>query len=649
MGGEALIPLMGSFVKVVCSDIIYSGQVANTKFIQDVYLKNPGQEEFLPFEFETGCAGVMDVENVVLDQTPNWLGLRNDDELGLNTIGISEPFGTHYINVLEFSTRPYETQWNVSISGKYQLDTKTESKIFKINGTHVETWRNGTIDLDMTIPITIYSGWDLEGVNYTLESTFLAAFMQFLNAVWDKICTMTNWIVDSIFKVVELLSDLKTKLMEMGASLVEVISEALEAIYYLLEHVAQTIAGVAVGAVINFLGLIGVNELTLSAFGFTFTLIRTGSSVNIEFTHEGGAFSKVQLTKIGNLGNIQMQSHLNIWSMNLDQYVDIVSPYNELGTQNPMDSPYRLRANWANEYEMVLDILEPELATSAEVSVKGTIPIVPPITFEVGASLEIETTQLLTGSDDLIRVTAQLNELISETIYPAFHDSLDNMVANPSIYDFSESMRLTYQELWESELWAKFGEILGDFSESTTIEIFIKLGVGVALGSSGIGEAEVSGGIKFALVIQDPIVALRGLLFWLINDIEGIIETLVNQLPNLAVGAAVSIVFPPAMIMTASGFVLTIINRMPNEVLDNVFIKFSLVGTAEVGAGVGAGYEKGGTISFNCHALLLLLPGSYDKGDWRIEFGLYDQGQVKALIFSQSLTVWKIKGEVYEL
>ena len=157
--GFGFIPLGCDMVRLVAGDIIYGGEVVNTKFLQ--YTKVG-----VPFEFwEDEYNGILNEKNIVsetfsVDQNPKYL--NSGDEL---KITISKPKGTHYTvvggvdlvtasafgNAKEdipdavdniqnsYKTRPFVTNWELKIEGEVEVTTSSESRMFLLDGGHKTT------------------------------------------------------------------------------------------------------------------------------------------------------------------------------------------------------------------------------------------------------------------------------------------------------------------------------------------------------------------------------------------------------------------------------------------------------------------------------------------------------------------------------
>ena len=67
---------------------------------------------------------------------------------------------------ISLSGTNFTTSWEINISGKFELRTHIDESMHAQDGAHRTAWFNDTIDLDMNIPIVIYTTTKLNGVHY---------------------------------------------------------------------------------------------------------------------------------------------------------------------------------------------------------------------------------------------------------------------------------------------------------------------------------------------------------------------------------------------------------------------------------------------------------------------------------------------------
>ncbi|UCE38801.1 MAG: hypothetical protein JSW00_06140, partial [Thermoplasmata archaeon] len=204
--GFGFIPMGCDMVRIVAWEIIYGGEMVNTKFLQ--YTKVGVPFELWEDEYEIAKGqGTIGHETLRVDQEPDYLSNGEDIQ-----ISISGAKGIHYTAINSFSTRPFETSWKVSIKGQVEQTTRTESRIFLKEGSHDYTRENRSIEIDLSITVTVYSGWNLEGIDYELSNTLLSDIIDFLTKIWEYIESVVGSVFDALTKLIESFLNLLFKL-----------------------------------------------------------------------------------------------------------------------------------------------------------------------------------------------------------------------------------------------------------------------------------------------------------------------------------------------------------------------------------------------------------------------------------------------------
>ena len=280
-----LIPMACEMVKLVSNDIIFDQEMANTKYLQYTKLN-------VPFEFwkdEQEIArnmGKIDQELLWVDQEPNYLFAGEN----LN-IDISNPKGIHYTtvsggNILlgpvvgaltsdpkeTFRTRPFATNWDISITGKVNIKTRTESRLFLMDGTHDFTKANKTQDIDLSITVTVYSGWNLDGVNYELSNTLLGDIWEFLNQIWDYIVSIVGSVFDALTKLMESFINLLTKLISYVAEIIKLIMDTIQFFIDLIRDFIEFIMDTIIKDIIEIVANVIGEGFSIKVFGITFEI-----------------------------------------------------------------------------------------------------------------------------------------------------------------------------------------------------------------------------------------------------------------------------------------------------------------------------------------------------------------------------------------
>ncbi|UCG69339.1 MAG: hypothetical protein JSV09_16435 [Thermoplasmata archaeon] len=280
--GFGLIPMACALVRFFSDEIIFGGEVVNTKYLQ--YTKLGVPFGFWEDDYELASTeGRIGYETLRVNQEPNYLSEEHLE------IEISKPKGTHYTAINSLSTRPFETNWGVSVSGDVELKTRTNSRIFLKDGTHEHTKDNRTIKIDISLTITVYSGWGLGGVDYELSNTLLGDVLAFLTQVWDHIVSVVGAIFDILSKLIESFMNLLTKLISYVAEIIKVIVDTIQAFVQLIRDFIQFILDSIIKSIIEVVADVIGDGFSITIFGFTFT-IRGNKEIADDSSADGNLF-----------------------------------------------------------------------------------------------------------------------------------------------------------------------------------------------------------------------------------------------------------------------------------------------------------------------------------------------------------------------
>jgi hypothetical protein len=264
--GFGFIPMGCELVKFMADEIITGGEVVNTMFLQ--YTKMGVPFEFWDDEYDVASQqGDLTQEIFKVDQEPDYLA--NGDEID---ISISNPSGTHYTSVTSFATRPFVTNWKITIKGSLGLSTRTESRLFLGDGTHDFTYENRTIELDLSIIVTAYSGWNLVGVDYEVSNTLLGDIIDFLAKVWDYLESVVGSVFDMLTKLVESFMDLLFRMISYVAELIKLIVDTISFFVSLIMDFIQFIMDSIISAILEVVADIIGDGITITVFGFKFEI-----------------------------------------------------------------------------------------------------------------------------------------------------------------------------------------------------------------------------------------------------------------------------------------------------------------------------------------------------------------------------------------
>ncbi len=316
------------FIDMFLEDIIEGSKVANTEF-------QLGSNYLQLFEFWDGNLigpndpKSIDYESVIIFQKPHYLNaekkdMRSDvnlDNIDINDgdpnndllVYIGEPKGIHYTKSLKTTDRPFETQWNLSIVGRIELSTRTDEKIFLGHGTHYYTWYNGTLDIDLPITITVYSGWELKGIDYDPKNIFTEDFektIDFLDSIWKAGIPMAKWGVDYHQKFIEIS-------LEEGPLMDKKLQWSFDIVRSALRSAQNPYDLNFVNTIINAGNKLGIRDVGLfPAYGFTFLISVKSDDISISLSQENGSFSfSIIIDK--RTKDIEIHGDISFWSLNV--------------------------------------------------------------------------------------------------------------------------------------------------------------------------------------------------------------------------------------------------------------------------------------------------------------------------------------------
>lgn len=267
-----------------------NGEINNLKFLQTMYVGTP--VEFWDGNYTDAKENEsIEYERFVVYQNPGYLSIENG---GLN-ITLSEPQGTHHVYWDKVVEDPFVTQWNVSITGSVNISTRTERKLL-FSDDYV--WYNDTLNIDISFPIVVSSGWNLTGVHYadttSLISSIINVAKEWVNAAVkaindfiDNVLTtiagpikgfleVVNQVIDGFQKIIDAASNFIATLIEKGMELIKIISIVFQKLVHLLQLFIKSFLSFVVDIIVSIADillkpLLG-GEFKLSLFGLTFTL-----------------------------------------------------------------------------------------------------------------------------------------------------------------------------------------------------------------------------------------------------------------------------------------------------------------------------------------------------------------------------------------
>ncbi len=206
----SLFDLAEDILKQTTSNLILSGQMSNLEVrLPMAYSK--------PFEYGSHPGEGTKELDMIIRYDPGYIPLDDEDI-------ISEPTGVHYTNLLSLSSTPYETSWDISIpETDLRLNISSESHSVMTGGEHKNLWINQSLALDFDIRITVFSGWGLAGVDYSITDDVFSAIKSFLDNVWDRLVDAFSYMIDGIRKLIDTMKNIVDTIKDYAADIVEFI------------------------------------------------------------------------------------------------------------------------------------------------------------------------------------------------------------------------------------------------------------------------------------------------------------------------------------------------------------------------------------------------------------------------------------------
>jgi hypothetical protein len=136
--------------------------------------------------------------------------------------------GKHYTDLMTFSERPFETKWTINLLGRVPMSVRTDEPTLLGLGGHRPIWLNQSMEINFTTTVVVYTGWELDGVDYDKTNELLPDIIDFLDVVWETIKEPLMDTVDYLQKVSGLLREALSLLLEYGSEAVKVMADVTD-------------------------------------------------------------------------------------------------------------------------------------------------------------------------------------------------------------------------------------------------------------------------------------------------------------------------------------------------------------------------------------------------------------------------------------
>ncbi len=241
------------------------GLASETGTISEVSLRVDQLVDYLPAQWSNMDPATEAPEGLLyVDFNPS---SRNEGDVGY---GYEDIKGKHYTDILSSSERPFETTWTLRVLGRVPIQVITEERTLLGSGTHLPVWLNTSLAINFSTTIVVYSGWELEGVDYDLSSTILTDLIDFLSTVWDVLAGPLMDVYDLFQKLSDFLRDALRMLMGYSTQVVSLVADALDYAIILLQIFLSNVLSGAAGLLKGFLEFFGLEHFSFEFAGLAF-------------------------------------------------------------------------------------------------------------------------------------------------------------------------------------------------------------------------------------------------------------------------------------------------------------------------------------------------------------------------------------------
>jgi hypothetical protein len=548
--------------------------------------------------------------------------------------------GKHYTDILIFSDRPFETKWNLSVLGRVPIHVRTNERTLLGPGGHRPIWLNRFIEINFSTTIVVYTGWELEGVEYDLTSDLLTDIVDFLDVVWETIKEPLMDIVDYFQKLSDFFRNVLRTLLEYGSQAVNAIADATDLAITLLQTFLSNVLTVASDFMISFLKDFSLEHFLIEFAGFTFE-VKLAKGKEKEKC-QCGLWVRARGDLIG--FDLDFTTYLVEFDEpveGVEQYITVEGGvgFGQGGLANVTIDPFMLIHPYMVEIHATdlntrgdgwaLDLLTPELdiyknsgtSLSEIIGFVPTIPI-PMLAVEVGVDFGVNVKHT---APDPGSPTFDFRLVMSRMMRESFSEAWQ---------EIDMSFTLDFLETFIRRAIQKFIDKLTSKLEETILEVMLFLDLGVsAMGSGG----SVGGGFRLGFVVDRAV--LSGLLHWLVDAVETFVDNLHNPFDQSPFAS------------------------LPNGLSEHLGVRFEVyfgIGYPRMLSKLSSSDQSPKrmdlAISVQPNVPAIMMLAGVDWGEWKVDFGAYLEnfplnslGNIYTLSKGSTVDLYLLKGQIYEV
>ncbi|MEE9116662.1 MAG: hypothetical protein V3U09_07180, partial [Thermoplasmata archaeon] len=547
--------------------------------------------------------------------------------------------GKHYTDLLTFSERPFATKWNLSVLGRVPIHLRTNEPTLLGPGGHRPIWLNRSIEINFSTSIVVYTGWELEGVDYDNTNELLADIIDFLNVVWETIKEPLMDLVDYFQMLSDFFREILRTLIDYGSQVIRAIADATDIALSLLQIFLSDVLAVASDIMMDFLKDFGLEHFFIEFAGFTFEIKLTGGREKKECQCGMWVRARGDLTGFDlDFTTYLIEFEEPVEGMERYLIIDGSVGFGQGGLANVTIDPFILIHPYMVEVHATdlnaggdgwaLDLYTPELdiyknsgtSLSETIGFVPTFPI-PMLGVEVGVDFGVDVKHKAPGpGSPPFDFKLAMHGMLRESFIEAWQE-----IGIPFSTDDLSAFIETAISRFIDKLTSKL--------EETILEVVIYVDLAVsAMGSGG----AVGGGFRIGFVVDR--VVLFELLHWFIDTVEVFVANLHNPFGQSP--------YP----------------SLPNGLPEHLGVRFEVY--------FGVGYPKmlrmlssdqslkkmdlAVSIQPNVPALMML--AGVDWGRWKIDFGVYIEnfplsslGNAVTLSKGSVVDLYIIQGQIYEV